>query len=285
MKNFTIFSLLILSTLFAQSQQNQTLTQNVCAGTTENYNVITSLTASTFAWSISPASGGSITGTGNNINISWGTTTGTYTVQVIETSADGCIGNAKTVAISIKAAPTANAGSNQTICAMAGTTITLSGASVSNAVSQSWATNGSGSFIDNTVVQAVYTITAADIIAGSKNFTLTVVGNTPCGNALSTVVYTIVSAPTLTVSNNGAVCETNALSLSSNITGATYNWTGPNGFIATTQSPSVSANSTLGMLGTYNLTVSSIPGGCPSLTASTAVIVHPKPTTSGIWHN
>jgi len=284
MKTLAILSLLILIAIAAQSQ-NQNPTQNVCAGSTENYNVTTALTASTFAWTIVPVSGGTIVGTGNNVSITWSAIPGVYTVKVIETSANGCIGDPKTVAVTIIAPATAIAGTNQTICTLVGSSILLSGASVSNAASQTWISSGTGSFNDNTLVQPTYSITAADQTAGSITFTLTAAGNAPCSNAISTVIYTITTAPVLTIANNGAVCETNALNLTSSIPGATYSWTGPNAYTSTLQNPDVSANATLGMVGTYNLTVSSIPGGCPNLSASTLVVVNPKPTTSSIWHN
>ncbi len=282
-KVFILSIMLLLS--YTMSAQNQDLTQNVCAGSTQNYYVTTTLTGSGFAWTISPATGGTVVGSGNNININWGTTAGTYTVQVIETSADGCVGDPKTVAVTVIAAPTANAGSNQTICANANTVINLSG-TVNNATSQSWTTTGTAAITNATTLTPSYTVTAADITAGSISFTLTAVGTTPCANAVSTVTYTLTAAPTLTVGNNGPVCEGSTLSLSStNIAGATYSWTGPNTYNNSTQSPTVSSSATTAMAGTYTLTVSGIPGGCPNLTGSTTVVVNPKPATSGIWHN
>ncbi len=279
-----IFSIMLFHSLNAISQ-NQNPTQNVCAGSTQNY-YVTGAVGSTYAWSITPASGGTVVGTDDNININWGTTSGNYTVQVIETSSDGCAGNPKTVSVTVITAPTVSAGSNQNMCTQVGAIISLSNATASNYASLSWsAGTGTGTFNNNTLLNPTYTITAADLTAGSITFTLTATGNTPCANTSSNVTYTITSAPTLTVGNNGPVCENSALSLtSSNIVGATYSWTGP-GFTSSQQNPSVSANATIAMAGTYNLTISNILGGCPNLTGSTTVIVNPKPTTSSIWHN
>jgi hypothetical protein len=281
---FTFLSLMLVYSLSAQSQ-NQNPTQNVCAGSIENYNVTTSLTGSTFAWSIIPAIGGTGSSTTNSIDITWGTTPGTYTVQVVETSADGCVGDPKTVAVTVIAAPTANAGTNQTLCAQVGTTINLSG-TVANAISQSWTTTGTAAITNATTLTPSYTFTSADIAAGSVSFTLTATGNAPCLIDTSTVTYTLTAAPTLTVGNNGPVCEGSTLSLSStNIAGATYSWTGPGGFVNSTQNPTVSSNATTAMAGTYSLTVSGITGGCPDVTGTTTVVVNPKPATSSIWHN
>ncbi len=286
MKKIIILFVFIFATWQAQSQQNQNPTQDVCEGSTSNYNVATTLTGSSFAWSITPAAGGTIiNGQGtNNIDITWGTTPGIYTVEVIETSSNNCPGPAKTVAVTVIAAPTANAGMNQTICAIAGTDINLSG-TVSNATSQSWVTSGTGTFIGSTTLTPVYTITAADLTAGSVSFVLTAAGYSPCANATDTVIYTISTAPTLTISNNGPICEGNILNLTSDITGATYSWTGPNGYTATSQNPTISTSATTAMSGTYSLTVSGISGGCPNLNGTTSVTVNPIPPTSSIWHD
>lgn len=283
MKNLLFFTLIML-TANILSAQNQNPTQNVCTGSTENYYVTSTLTGSTYNWTITPATGGTISGTGNNINIIWGNTPGTYTVQVIETSADNCQGDPKTVEVTLIAPPTANAGTNQSICANVGYTINLNG-SVTNAASQSWTTTGTGVLTNNTTLTPSYNVTAADIAAGSISFTLTANGNTPCGINTSTVTYTITAAPSLTVSNNGPVCEGSNLNLTSNIAGATYNWTGPNGFTSTDQNPTVSSAATSAMGGTYTLSVSNVPGGCPNLSENTTVVINPKPTTSNIWHN
>jgi hypothetical protein len=285
MKKFTISILFILLAFVAQSQQNQNPTQNVCVGSTENYNVTTSLIGSTFAWTISPASGGTISGTGNNVNITWSTTPGgPYTVQVIETSADGCVGDPKIVDVTIKPQTVAFAGNDTTICVLTGTTTTLAAATVINAVSQSWTSSGTGVFNDNTLVNPTYTFSAADTAAGTITFTLTSVGFTPCSNSTDAVIYTITPAPILILSSNTPVCETFTVNLTSNIPGSTYSWTGPNGYTSTVQNPSI-LNAIPAMSGTYALTVSGIPGSCPNLSGNTTIVVNPKPATSPIWHN
>lgn len=61
--------------------------------------------------------------------------------------------------------------------------------------------------------------------------------------------------PVPTAGNNGPVCEGSTLSLTaSNITGATYSWTGPNSFTSSEQNPQVSASATTAMAGTYSVT-------------------------------
>jgi hypothetical protein len=72
--------------------------------------------------------------------------------------------------------------------------------------------------------------------------------------------------------NNGPVCSGSPLLLSASaISGATYLWTGPNGFTSTLQNPTVSGSATTAMAGTYYVTATV--GGCSSLTGSTTAVV------------
>jgi hypothetical protein len=83
-------------------------------------------------------------------------------------------------------APVADAGS--TLSACGANPISLSGATASNHASVQWNTSGSGSFTpNNTTLNAVYNPSAADVSAGSVTLTLTALGNSPCGNAISSV--------------------------------------------------------------------------------------------------
>jgi prolyl-tRNA synthetase len=71
--------------------------------------------------------------------------------------------------------------------------------------------------------------------------------------------------------NDGPVCDGGTLHLyASTIAGATYTWTGPNGFSSTQQNPVIaSVNSTTA--GTYS--VVAVADGCPTLAATTDVTV------------
>lgn len=78
--------------------------------------------------------------------------------------------------------------------------------------------------------------------------------------------------------NNGPVCSDSMLTLTaSSISGATYNWTGPNGFTSSVQNPTVSNSATVAMSGLYS--VSAFVNGCPTDTGTTNVIVNPLPST------
>lgn len=78
-------------------------------------------------------------------------------------------------------------------------------------------------------------------------------------------------------SNNGPICAGNTLNLSaSTISGAQYQWTGPNGFSSTEQNPSI-PNAQLGASGTYSVVATL--NGCSSQPQSTVATVNAIPAT------
>ena len=79
------------------------------------------------------------------------------------------------------------------------------------------------------------------------------------------------------VNNDGPFCVGDAIHLSANgQAGATYSWTGPNGFTSNQQNPTIN-NASLSHTGAYTCTISL---GNQSNNASTQVRVYPKPTAS-----
>ena len=114
------------------------------------------------------------------------------------------------------------------------------------------------------------------ILDGSYLYGVTGGGGTNNYGVIFKFQYCNISAPT--VSNNGPVCSGNTLSLTaSTVTGATYSWTGPNGFTSTQQNPTVSTNATTAMSGTYSVTVTV--DSCTSTASSTIVAVNPVSVT------
>ena len=79
--------------------------------------------------------------------------------------------------------------------------------------------------------------------------------------------------PVLDVQSNGPLCYGNELVLTAG-SGATYNWTGPNGFSSTDPSPRISNTDALAA-GTYTVTVTSS-SGCVQ-TGQTTVVAGPSP--------
>ncbi|MFN0293105.1 Ig-like domain-containing protein [Pedobacter helvus] len=104
--------------------------------------------------------------------------------------------------------------------------------------------------------------------------------NDPTPYATSTVCasFTVSSAPaTPSPSSNTPVCTGNTINLTTAaVAGATYSWTGPNGFSSSLQNPSIN-NATAAMAGTYSVTVTV--SGTTSAAGTTAVVVNAKPVT------
>jgi hypothetical protein len=77
--------------------------------------------------------------------------------------------------------------------------------------------------------------------------------------------------------SNAPLCETSTLQLSSvAIAGATYSWSGPNGFSSSLQNPPAIPNVTTASAGTYSLTITN-PNGCVSSPQLNTVVVNPLP--------
>ena len=87
-----------------------------------------------------------------------------------------------TLTLAIQHNPTANAGSDDTICE--NSTYTLSG-TATNDKSVAWTTLGDGSFDDATSLTAAYTPGANDISVGNVKLTLTAYAVLPCGTDAS----------------------------------------------------------------------------------------------------
>jgi len=113
-----ILLILSVSSLTSRGQTGpypNTGVQTVCLNSDESYGVINS-TGSTYTWTIIPASGGTITGYTNTISIHW-TTSGNFTLQVIEKNSAGC--DSAPVTITVTVLPLLQPGTitaNQTIC-------------------------------------------------------------------------------------------------------------------------------------------------------------------------
>lgn len=89
--------------------------------------------------------------------------------------------------------------------------------------------------------------------------------------------------PTPTPSNIGPVCQGQTVSLSTDaVEGATFNWTGPNGFSSNLQNPQIT-NAPLGAAGGYSLVVTV--NGCSSQPGNTNVVINPTPSAPNLLSN
>jgi gliding motility-associated-like protein len=247
----------------------------ITAGFEDDYNKTLGATPNSFSVRVPAAvSAGTFSGTLIAVN----TTTG-CTVS----NASQIIVNALPV-ISVQPATTV-----QNIC-LSGTATDLSitaatPGGVITTTSVQWYSNVTNSNSGGTVVAthpappATDTYTPQTSVANALYYYAVVTNSKSCvTNSNPSGLITINAIPSApAVSNNGPVCVGATLSLTTaTLGGASYSWTGPNGFISTLQNPSIPTTS-IGESGIYSLTVTV--SGCTSAASSTTVTVKSTPST------
>src|ERR1051325_10397979 len=190
----------------------------------------------------------------------------TYSVTITVNGCPSAAGSTNVVVNPIPATPTAS--NTGPYCE--GATIALSTPLVASA---SYAWTGPNGFTSTLQNPTRANATLAD--AGTYSVTITV---NSCPSAPGTTNVVVNATPATPMANNGGpYCEGATISLSTPfVSGATYAWTGPNGFTSTLQNPT-RANATLADAGTYSVTITV--NGCPSAPGSTNVVVNPIPAT------
>ncbi|MGZ3862527.1 MAG: PKD-like domain-containing protein [Bacteroidia bacterium] len=224
--------------------QTLSLTTSAVSGATYGWNGPNSFTASTQNATVSNVSAADA---------------GTYSLTI---TVNGCTSAAGTVAVAVNSSPASPiAGSNSPVCT--GDSVLLTASNIGGAT-YTW--SGPNSF---TSTSQNPLITPATLAASG---TYTVIANNGCASTPATVSVIVNQTPTTpTVSSNSPLCEGGTLNLSSGLSaGATYNWSGPNSFTASTQNASVT-NVTVADAGTYSLSVTK--NGCTSPVATTTVLI------------
>jgi PKD repeat protein len=188
----------------------------------------------------------------------------TYTVTAVS-DASGCSGGTSsgsaTVTVDVPATPTA--GNNGPICS--GSELDLSTPTVAGAT-YSWTGPAFTSTQQNPSIPGATT-------AASGTYSVTITDSNGCTSAAGSTTATVNAIPaTPTASNNGPICSGGTLTLNTPaVAGASYSWTGPNGFTSTDQNPSI-PNATSAAAGTYSVTVTDA-NGCTSAAGSTTALV------------
>ncbi|MEZ4891082.1 MAG: T9SS type A sorting domain-containing protein [Crocinitomicaceae bacterium] len=194
--------------------------------------------------------------------------------KVTATTAAGCT-SSDTVHIVVNPGPVAYASANSlTLCE--GDTLELN--SLPNGMS-SYLWTGPNGFNASTQNTQINSVTGAN--QGAYNVT---VSNGICSSN-ATLNITVSTAPTISASaSNTAICEGGSINLYANTSsGVTnYSWSGPNGFISTTQNPVlngltatnsgdyiISVNNASGCFATDTVSISVTPGPIASIATST----------------
>lgn len=199
----------------------------------------------TFAWT---GPGGFIS-TQQNPGV---TLPGTYTLTV--TGTNGCISTASATVVTSITLPIITAIGTTLTCSQP--TGVIQGTSITSGSSFVW--TGPGGF---TSTQANPTVGLSGV------YILTVTAANGCSNTATAIVNVDASVPNITASGTTLTCSQPAGILQGNSTtpGATYAWTGPNGFMSTQQNPGIAA------AGIYILQVT-VPNGC-SVSTSVEVLL------------
>ncbi len=195
---------------------------------------------------------------------------GTYNVIVINGTCSSAVAS---VVVSILPQPTAT--NTSPVCF--GQTVNFTASTIAGA---SYAWTGPRSFTSNLQNPSRTGISPLD--TGLYSLSVTVPG---CSFTIATTRVTGVALPNAPTLNSPInICEGSTINLTatSSYANATYAWTGPNSFTASTQNTSITSALPIAT-GTYSATLSF--NGCTSLASSVAVTVNATPTTPTAGNN
>lgn len=231
----------------------------LCAG---NQLLLTSTSISGVTYSWNGPNGYSANQSTNAIPNASPTDNGVYTVTL---SSPGCSNYSIPVQVTVYPNISLAASSNSPVCQ--GSLLNLSGTFMQDATYQWFGPVGYQSSsripsITNAQVanSGVYTLVSTQPSCGTQSITITVVVGPSTINTA--------------IGSNSPVCTGSSLVLTaSTFTGATYSWTGPNGFTSNLASPSAIIPASTNNSGVYSLVVAS--PGCQSTNVQTTATVHP----------
>lgn len=235
---------------------------SVCQGSTATYSISSVSGATGYNWTVPT---GATINSGQNttsINVTFGTTSGSVTVTPNNSCGNG---TPASLAITVNPIPVVSAGTNQSVCANT-SCVQLNGTSSTG--SGAWSTSGTGTFApNNTTLNACYSLSPADIAAGTVSLTLTSTNNGGCNAVSQTIIITINTPPTVNLGNDITQCG-GTVTLDAQNPGSTYLWSNS----ATTQTIAVSSS------GTYSVTVTD-GNGCTG-TDAIVVTINALPTVT-----
>lgn len=255
---------------------NTTPPAGVAIATANNVTQLTCATNFITVLGSSTTSGATFSWSGpNNFNVASAAANvfnpGTYTLTVTN-PADGCTSTANVV-ITQNATPPAGVAIAPNLVALtcSNPSATLTGSSSTPGVSYSW--SGPNSFTATGTTTTV-------ISAGEYILTVSDPANGCTSTTAATISTNFTPPANVTAINNGPqTCSNVAVLLtgSSTTSGATFAWTGPNGFTATGATTNLTS---LGQDGTYTLTATNPANGCTAIT--TTVVAEDDAAPTGV---
>jgi hypothetical protein len=279
----------VLATPTANAGSNLTVCQG---GTTVGLGGSVGGSATGGTWS-TPA-GGTFSPNANTLNATWTPPagySGTATLTLTTTGMAPCAAATSTKTVTVLATPTANAGSNLTIC-QGGTTVGLGGSVGGSATGGTWSTPAGGTFSPNAnTLNATWTPPAG--YSGTATLTLTTTGMAPCAAATSTKTVTVLATPTANAGSNLTICQGGTTvglggSVGGSATGGT--WSTPAGGTFSPNANTLNATWTppAGYSGTATLTLTTTGmAPCAAATSTKTVTVNPpsyyRTYDSGNW--
>jgi gliding motility-associated-like protein len=242
----------------------------------------TALAGNTLVWYTVPT-GGSGSAVAPTPSTASPTTITFYVSQ--QNTLTGCEGPRKAIVVNVKPTPVISGSSftHPTQCSSPTGTIVLNGLTPSTSFSVLLTKNGSPAPAQTISSDASGNLTITGLTAGLYTAVSVSLNGCP-SNAVGPFSLTDPAPPASpTPGANGPICSGTDLSLTaSTVPGATYSWTGPNGFASTQQNPVITA-ATGAAAGSY--TVTATVAGCASLPASVPVVVNPTPAAAVVSSN
>ena len=251
----------------AQNATKKTYTITVLRSILPTFNAIAPICSGATLAALPTTSNNNIQGTWSPVLDNTVTTTYTFTPNA------GQNASSTTITITVNANPIATASSNTPICA--GTSLNLTGGGIGT---YAWA--GPNSYSSTSQSPTIANTT----VAASGTYTIKVTNVSGCISTATTSV-TVNPNPTATASSNSPVNAGAILNLTGGGGGTppAYAWAGPNGFISTAQSPSISGV-TVAASGVYTLTVTA--SGCTnSATTSVTILIMVISVRTGSWED
>lgn len=263
----------------------QTSNRTICAGTNTSFSITATSTGPlSYRWQVNPGSGfvdlanGGVYNGGSSNTL---TITGvTYSMNgyvyrsLVRSGTCGYITTGATATLTINSTPSITVRPvSLTICLGAPVTFSVTvSPTVTPAATYQWRKGVVNIFGAIGSTYTISSIAAGD--AGSYDVVLTNI----CGVVTSDqATVTINQLPTCSITDGfDAVRAGSTTTWNATAGMLSYSWTGPGGFIATTQSI------TFGVAGSYTVTITDV-NGCQS-TCSRTLTVNPLPTTSPIYH-